>query len=126
MKPHSSLYSEIAGVAILVALVPVSGGLLPGVNTRPAPIQLAQEVFGEPIGEEDGPIGGPTVYGQDVGSPPVGGPMVYGEDVGSAPIGGPMVGGEPVGSAPIDGPMIDGAPVGTGGDDEPIGGDTLY
>jgi hypothetical protein len=87
---------------------------------------VAQEYFGEPIGAEGRPIGGPMVYGEDVGSAPIGGPMLYGEPVGSAPIGGPMVYGEDVGSAPIGGAMVGGAPVGTGGDDQPIGGDTLY
>jgi hypothetical protein len=85
-----------------------------------------QEEFAEPIGEEDSPVGGPMVYGQDVGSAPIGGPAVYGEDVGSAPIGGPMVGGAPVGSAPIDGPMIGGDAVQEGGEGAPIDGDTLY
>ena len=79
--------------------------------TAPSGVALAQEVYGSPIGEYNGPIGGPMVYGQDVGSAPIGGPMMYGDPVGSAPIGGPMVGG---------------APVGSGGDDQPIGGDTLY
>jgi hypothetical protein len=86
----------------------------------------AQEVFGDPIGAEGRPIGGPMVYGEDVGSAPIGGPMMYGEPVGSAPIGGPMMYGDPVGSAPIGGPMVGGEPVGSGGDDQPIGGDTLY
>ena len=87
---------------------------------------FTQEVFGDPIGAEGRPIGGPMVYGEDVGSAPIGGPMMYGEPVGSAPIGGPMMYGEDVGSAPIGGPTLGGNPVGTGGDDQPIGGDTLY
>jgi hypothetical protein len=89
-------------------------------------VAVGQEVYGEPIGEEDGPVGGPMVYGQDVGSPPVGGPAVYGEDVGSPPIGGPDVEGAPVGSGPIGGPMVGGEPVEEGDEAAPIGGDTLY
>jgi hypothetical protein len=89
-------------------------------------VAAGQEVFGEPIGEDDGAVGGPMVYGQDVGSPPVGGPAVYGQDVGSPPIGGPDVEGAPVGSGPIGGPMIGGEPVEEGDEGAPIGGDTLY
>jgi hypothetical protein len=89
-------------------------------------VAVGQEVFGEPIGEEDGPVGGPMVYGEDVGSAPIGGPAVYGQDVGSAPIGGPDVDGAPVGSAPIGGPMVGGEPVDEGDEAEPVGGDTLY
>ena len=89
------------------------------------PAAFGQEEFAEPIGEEDGQIGGPAVYGQDVGSAPVGNAPVYGADVGDAPIGGEMVGGAPVGSAPIDGPMIGGEPV-QEGEDAPVGGEPLY
>ena len=93
---------------------------------RPDAVQVAQEVYGSPLGEYDRPIGGPMIYGEPVGSAPIGGPMMYGEPVGSAPIGGPTMYGEPVGSPSIDSPMLYGAPVGEGGDGAPIGGDTLY
>ena len=92
-----------------------------------APVRLAQ-VYAEPIGEGDTPIGGPMAYGAPVGDGPIGGPMIYGAPVGDAPIGGPMVYGDPVGNAPIGGPMLYGAPVDTGSDGDAIGGDgeTLY
>ena len=108
-------------------LVVVAGAVLwsqPG--ERSNGVALAQEAYGSPVGEFDGPIGGPMAYGEPVGSAPIGGPMVYGPDVGSAPIGGPMLYGEPVGNGPIGGPAAYGAPVGLGGDGAPIGGDTLY
>jgi len=111
MKTHSSLR------AALVALFAAAAW---------SSTALAQEYFADPIGAEGRPIGGPMVYGEDVGSAPIGGPMLYGEPVGSAPIGGPMVYGQDVGSAPIGGPMVGGAAVGTGGDGQAIGGDTLY
>ncbi len=95
---------------------------------RGVAVQLAQEVFADPIGEGDQPIGGPMAYGAPVGNAPIGGPMVYGDPVGNAPIGGPMVYGDPVGNAPIGGPMLYGAPVDSGSDGDAIGGDgdTLY
>jgi len=82
----------------------------------------AQEVYADPIGEYGAPVGGPMVYGGDVGNAPIGGPMVYGGDVGNAPIGGPMIYGGDVGNAPIGGPMVGGGDVGNA----PIGDDTLY
>jgi hypothetical protein len=93
---------------------------------RPAAVQVAQEIYGNPVGEYDRPIGGPMMYGAPVDSAPIGGPMLYGEPVGSAPIGGPMLYGGPVDSAPIGSPMMYGAPVGEGGDGAPIGGAPLY
>jgi hypothetical protein len=56
----------------------------------------AQEEFGDPIGEDDAPIGGAMVGGEAAGE-------------GDAAIGGAMVGGEAAGE-----------------DDAPIGGETLY
>ena len=96
------------------------------VDIPPPALQLAQEVFANPVGEGDSAIGGPMTYGEPVGSPPIGGSTLYGAPVGSAPIGGPMLYGEPVGSAPVGGEMIYGAPVETGADDAPIGGEPLY
>ena len=113
MKRHCSMRVALVAAALAAASIWSSAG-------------LGQEVFADPIGGEGRPIGGPMVYGQDVGSAPIGGPMLYGEPVGSAPIGGPMMYGEPVGSAPIGGPMLGGAPVDSGGDGQAIGGDTLY
>jgi hypothetical protein len=92
-------------------------------------MQLAQ-VYAPPVGEGDGPIGGPMAYGAPVQSygedQPIGGPMIYGGSVGDAPIGGPMLYGGPVGNAPIGGPMLYGAPVESSGEDQPIGGAPLY
>lgn len=128
MKPNRTLRAEVVGTAVVIAVAAawLSGARGERGEAPPAALQLAQEVFANPIGEEDGPIGGPMTYGEPVGAAPIGGPMVYGEPVGSAPIGGPMLYGEPVGSAPIGGPTLYGAPVGAGGDDAPIGGETLY
>jgi hypothetical protein len=64
------------------------------------------QVYADPIGEYGASVGGPMVYGGDVGNAPIGGPMVYGGDVGNAPIGGPMVGGGDVGNAPIGGDTL--------------------
>ena len=99
-----------------------------------APVVNAQEDFAEPIGEDNAPVGGPMIYGEDVGSAPIGGPMVGGEAVQDggegAPIDGPMVGGEAVQDggegAPIDGAMIGGEAVQDGGEGAPVGDDTLY
>ncbi len=128
MKPNRTLRSEVAALAVVIGVAGAwaSAAHLQKGAAPPAALQLAQEDFANPIGEEDGPIGGPMVGGDDVGSGPIGGPMVYGDDVGSGPIGGPMISGEPVGSAPIGGPMLGGEPVGTGDDDAPIGGEPLY
>jgi hypothetical protein len=74
----------------------------------------AQEDFAEPIGEEDAPVGGATLYGEDVGSAPIDGAVVGGEAVQDggegAPVGGAVLGGEPVQE----------------GEGAPVGGDTLY
>ena len=119
----------------LIAAVALAGVALwsAGHADRPLPsagmMQLAQ-VYAPPVGEGDGPIGGPMAYGAPVQSygedQQIGGPMIYGGSVGNAPIGGPMLYGAPVGNAPIGGEMIYGAPVESYGEDQPIGGPTLY
>jgi hypothetical protein len=121
MKSPRALGAEVIVIAVVAA---AAMWLRPGSN-QPAdgPMQLAQEVYGSPIGEYNGPIGGPMAYGEPVGNGPIGGPMAYGEPVGNGPIGGPMLYGEPVGNGPVGGPSMFSAPV---GDDAPIGGDTLY
>lgn len=115
-----------------LALVVV--GLLGVAAARPAghsrfgdgPIQLAQVVIADPVGEGDAPIDGAMIEGAPVGNAPIGGPAVEGAPVGDAPIGGPMIEGAPVGDGPVGGPSMFGAPVDSGSDGEPIGGDTLY
>jgi len=125
MKPKRSLH-----VAVLLAAGCALAAWLHQLGTETArhgeAIQLAQEVFADPIGEGDRPIGGPMAYGEPVGNGPIGGPMMYGAPVGDAPIGGPMMYGAPVGDAPIGGPAMYGAPVDSGSDGDAIGGDTLY
>ena len=119
--------AEVVAIAVIAAVAAA------GVRHRqvaPAVLQLAQEEYGSPIGEDDGPISGPTVYGYDVGSAPIGGAMVGGAPAGygDGAIGGAMVGGAPAGygDGAIGGPTVGGEAVGQGGDDAPIGGDTLY
>lgn len=115
---------RIAHRAVVVLAIAALGatGLI---HARPA---AAQEVYADPVGEGDGPIGGPMAYGEPVGNGPIGGPMIYGDPVGNAPIGGPMIYGGPVGNGPIGGPSMYGAPVDSGSDGDAIGGDgdTLY
>jgi len=129
MKPKRTLHPEV----VLLAVACAGAAWLYQVAAEPTvrrsePVQLAQEVFGDAIGEGDQPIGGPMAYGQPVGNGPIDGPMIYGDPVGNAPIGGPMMYGDPVGNAPIGGPSMYGAPVDSGSDGDAIGGDgdTLY
>jgi hypothetical protein len=122
MKQHRTLHADAVVIAVIIAAA--AAWLNAGRIARPdTPVQVAQEEYGSPIGEYNGPIGGPTMYGEDVGNGPIGGPTMYGEAVGNGPIGGPSMYGEAVGNGPIGGPSMYGAPV---GDDAPIGGDTLY
>jgi hypothetical protein len=139
MKPKRSLHADVIGIAVVVAIAALwtnaRGYQERGV--QPA-LQVAQEEFAEPIGEDDAPVDGPMVGGeavQDGGEgEPVGGPMVGGEAVQDGdegePIDGPMIGGEAVQDGgegePIGGPMIGGEAVQDGGEGEPVGGDTLY
>ena len=123
MRPIRSLRVEVVGAALLLA---GAVGLAAAPGEHGTAVQLAQEVYSDPVGEGDGMIGGPMAYGAPVGSPPVGGPMLYGAPVGSAPIGGPMLYGQPVGSPPLNSPMLYGAPMESSGDDAPIGGAPLY
>ena len=84
--------------ALVVAALTLATARLVGplpTHAPPEMIRVAQ-VYADPIGEEDGQIGGPSMYGY------------------------------PVGNGAIGGAMVGGAPVGSGGDDQPIGGDTLY
>ena len=98
-----------------------------------APAASAQEEFAEPIGEEDAPVGGETLYGRDVGSAPIDGAVVGGEAVQEggegAPIDGAMIGGEAVQEggegAPIDGATLGGEPV-QQGEGAPIDGEMVY
>jgi len=125
----SSRLAHLETVAI-VALTAAGLRLVAPAQTAaapPEPIRVAQ-MYADPVGEGDAQIGGPMVYGGDVGNAPISGPMVYGAPAGygDGQIGGPMVYGEPVYDGPVGGAMVGGAPVGTGGDDQPIGGDTLY
>ena len=107
MKQPRTLHAGAVVIAVIIAAA--AAWLNAGRIARPtAPVQVAQEEYGSPIGEYNGPIGGPTMYGEDVGNGPIGGPSMYGEAVGNGPVGGPSMYGEPV------------------GDDAPIGGDTLY
>jgi hypothetical protein len=90
------------------------------------PAVWGQEVFANPVGEDNGPVAGPMAYGEPVGNNPIGGPMMYGGPVGDAPIGGPMLYGAPVGNGPLGGPAMYGAPVDDGSDGDAVSGDTLY
>jgi len=127
MKPSRMMRAEVVAIAVIAAVAAVGVGHR---QVAPAALQLAQEEYGAPIGEDDGPIGGATVYGYDVGSAPIGGAMVGGAPAGygDGAIGGAMVGGAPAGygDGAIDGAAVGGEAVGQGGDDAPIGGDTLY
>ncbi len=87
---------------------------------------VASTVLAQPIGEDDGPIGGAMVDGNSIGNAPIGGEDVYGGPVGNAPIDGPMVGGEAMGNAPIGGAMVDGAAIGQEEDDAAVGNQPLY
>ena len=114
MKPKRTPHPEL----LLVAAAFAGAAWLHSIATQPstsgaAPVQLAQEVFADPIGEGDRPINGPMAYGEPVGNGPIGGPMMY---------------GDPVGNGPVGGPSMYGAPVDSGDDGEAIGGDgdTLY
>src|SRR5262249_22325714 len=101
-----------------LALVAVALATAPQHTARPShAIRLAQ-VYADPIGEGDGQIGGPMMYGYPVGNGAIGGPMMYGAPAGEgdSQIGGPMMYGAPVGNGPIGGPMLGGAPVDSGGD----------
>ena len=109
MKPSRTLQVEIVGLAFLLAAA--MGWQARSGERASRPVQLAQEVFGEPVGAMDGPIGGPMMYGAPVGSGPIDSPALY---------------GEPVGSRSIDSPALYGEPVGMGGDGAPIGGAPLY
>jgi len=126
---RSSGRLRIAALGGLVLIAAVVQRVAPNrtASARPEMIRLAQ-IYADPVGEGDAQIGGPMVYGGDVGNAPIGGPMVYGAPAGEGDgqIGGPMVYGEPVYDGPIGGAMVGGAPVDSGGDDQPIGGDTLY
>ena len=113
-------------VLALTAFIAGSVAAAPAARQPSAPLQVAQAIYGSPVGEYDGPIGGPMAYGQAVGSPALDSPALYGEPVGSGPIGGPMLYGEPVGSQPLNSPALYGGPVGMGGDNAPIGGAPLY
>lgn len=124
MQPSRTLRVEIVGLALLLAAA--AGWHARSSERASRPIQLAQEVFGEPVGAMDGSIGGPTMYGEPVGSRPIDSPSLYGEPVGSRPIDSPALYGEPVGSGSIDSPALYGEPVGMGGDGAPIGGAPLY
>jgi hypothetical protein len=139
MRAKRSLHPDVIGLAVIAAVAAtwLNARAPQGRDNRPA-IQVAQEEFGEPIGEDDAPVGGPMVGGeavQDGGEgEAVGGAMVGGEAVQDGdegePIGGPMVGGEAVQDGgegePIGGPMVGGEAVQDGGEGEPVGGDTLY
>jgi len=139
MKPTRTIFMEVfAAVLISAAATSLSDTVFQASRTQPAPVQLAQEDYAEPIGEEDGPVGGamvgggPVEEGQD--AEPIGGAMVGGapveEGVEAQPIEGEMVDGAPVeegqDAEPIGGAMVGGAPVEEGEDAEPIEGDTLY
>jgi len=126
MKPAPRLRLDVVGLALVAAAASWVAALSTRPTTTPsAAIQLAQD-YAAPIGEYDGPVGGPSMYGQDVGNAPIGGPSMYGQDVGNAPIGGPSMYGGDVGNAPIGGPSMYGAPVDQGSEDQPIGGEPLY
>src|SRR5215470_18773046 len=124
---RSSSRLRIAALGGLVLTAAVVQRVAPNrtASAPPEMIRLAQ-IYADPVGEGDAQIGGPMVYGGDVGNAPIGGPMVYGAPAGygDGQIGGPMVYGEPAGygDGQIGGAMVGGAPVGTGGDDQPIGG----
>jgi hypothetical protein len=98
------------------------------------PAVHAQEDFAEPIGEDDAPVGGDTLTGEDVGSAPIDGAVVGGEAVQDggegAPIDGAMIGGEAVQDGgegePVGGATLGGEAVDDGGEGAPVGGDTLY
>lgn len=57
--------------------------------------------------DEDGPIGGAPVYGEQEWDPPVGGEPVYGGQVEDQPVGGEPVYGEPAEDQPIGGDPLD-------------------
>ena len=116
--------------ALVVAALTLATARLVGPLPTDAPPEMIRvaQVYADPIGEEDGQIGGPSMYGYPVGNGPIGGPTMYGPAAGEGDgqIGGPTMYGYPVGNGAIGGAMVGGAPVGSGGDDQPIGGDTLY
>lgn len=137
MKPKRTLHADVIGIAVLVAIAAVwLNARAPQERDLQPAVQVAQEEFGEAIGEDDGPVGGAMVGGeavQDGGEgAPIDGAMIGGEAVQDggegAPIGGAMVGGEPVGEddAPIGGSMVGGEAVQDGGEGAPVGDDTLY
>src|SRR6185369_9263055 len=94
MKPKRTLHPEV----VLLAVACAGAAWLYQVAAEPTvrrsePVQLAQEVFGDAIGEGDQPIGGPMMYGDPVGNAPIGGPSMYGAPVDSGS-DGDAIGGD--------------------------------
>src|SRR5215468_366145 len=98
---RSSCRLRIAALGGLVLTAAVVQRVAPNrtASARPEMIRLAQ-IYADPVGDGNAPIGGPMVYGAPAGEGDgqIGGHMVYGEPVYDGPIGGAMVGGAPVDS----------------------------
>jgi hypothetical protein len=124
----STRRSRVAALAVAAFSVAAVRLVAPQQTAAPPELIRLAQIYADPVGEGDGQIGGPMMYGYPVGNNPIGGPMVYGAPAGEGDgqIGGPMMYGGPVGNGPIGGSMVGGAPVDSGGEDQPIGGDTLY